>query len=284
MSRNISKYLFKDENSSTNIFKIHKRFWPAGTKFGPHWHDYLELEIIVSGTAKHNYNSTSYLIEPGSAYIISYYDFHEIEAITDMVFFCIQFNNDFLDREITEYLSSNSVLYHFNAEEMEKVTQQINELFAEQDSSLPFRDLYIKSILSEIILRMIRKTALQKTLSTPLPIQQVIAYIADNYLQKITLEDIAHKFAFSSNYLGKLFKTQTGYTFNEYLNLSRLKHACNLLQQTALPVKEISYQSGYSSVECFLYIFKKNLQMTPSEYRQLFQATANDTLQTMEKQ
>lgn len=269
---NITKYLFKDENSGNNAFTIHERRWTTGIQFPPHWHDYLELEILISGTMEHNYNNTSYICEPGSAYILSYHDFHGVRFLSDAVLYCIQFNNNFLDHKLTQYLQTNGILYHFSAEELARVLLQINEIYDETNSTLPFNDLFVKTILSDIILRMLRGTMKQKIPSSPLPIQQIIAYIADNYRKRITLDDIAHKFAFSTAYLGQLFKKQTGYTFNEYLNLSRLKHACNLLQHSEMTVKEISYQSGYSSVEYFVYTFKKQLQMTPTEYRRLFQS------------
>lgn len=268
--RNMTKYLFKDENVDSSAFKIHRRHFIAGTKFAPHWHDYLELEIIISGTLEHNYNNAINLFESGNAYVISYHDFHEWTALTDAELVCIQFNNNFLDADISQYLSINSVLYRFTEDEFQKTLEQLDTMLEMQNTTFVFRHLYIKNILSELILLMIKNSVQQNRTSTPLPIQQIIAYIADNYLQKITLEDIAQKFSYYPNYLGKLLKKQTGYNFNAYLNLLRLKHACNLLQNSKLPVKEVAFQSGYNSVEHFLYSFKKNLQMTPSEYKKLF--------------
>lgn len=270
MSKQISKYLFQNENSNNSDFKIHKRIFPMGTTFLPHWHDYLELELVISGSLNHALNNTSYISSRGSSFMISYYDFHELTALEDTEIACIQFNNHFLEHEMTNYLSTNSLLCDFTENEMAKIVESIENMFREQEQNLLFREYYIKSLLTEIILQMIRKTNKHQSLSTPLPIQQIIAYIADNYLDNITLDSIAHKFAFSTNYLGRLFKAQTGYQFNEYLNLLRLKHACNLLQKSPLAIKEIAFQSGYHSVEYFLYIFKKNMQMTPSEYKRLF--------------
>ena len=149
-------------------------------------------------------------------------------------------------------------------------------IFEEEHSALPFKNLYAKNVLSKIVIQMIRKKTNSITLNTPLPIQQAIAIIADNFLQKLTLEDVAKKISFAPSYLGKIFKAQTGYTFNDYLNSLRLKHACGLLNSSEIPVKDIAFQSGYSSVEYFLYIFKKRMQMTPSEYRELFSQTTTD--------
>lgn len=72
---------------------------------------------------------------------------------------------------------------------------------------------------------------------------------------------------FSANYIGKLFKNQMKCSFNEYVNTLRLKHACSLLHSSNMTIKEIADASGYSSIEYFMYSFKKKMMMTPSEYR-----------------
>ena len=114
---------------------------------------------------------------------------------------------------------------------------------------------------------MIRKSSADKIHVAPLPIQQAIAYMNEHFLEKITLEELAEQLSFSTNYLGQLFKNQIGCTFNEYLNTLRLKYACSLLVASDMPVKEVAYISGYSSVEYFMYVFRKKMGMTPGEYR-----------------
>ena len=143
----------------------------------------------------------------------------------------------------------------------------IKELLKESSEKLPYYALNIKSKINEIVISMIRKATCNEIIATPLPIQQAIAYINEHFLEQITLKDLAKQLSFSPNYLGMLFKKQTNSTFNEYLNTLRLKYACNLLSSSDISVKEISYASGYGSVEYFMYAFKKKMLMTPIEYR-----------------
>ena len=114
---------------------------------------------------------------------------------------------------------------------------------------------------------MIRLVSPDEAQPTPLPVQQAVAYINANFRSSLTLDELAEKLSFSPNYLGQLFKSQTGSTFNEYINTLRLKYACQLLAATDLSVKEVAFQSGYGSTEYFLYIFKKKTMITPGEYR-----------------
>ena len=117
------------------------------------------------------------------------------------------------------------------------------------------------------MIAMIRKSSADKMHVAPLPIQRAIAYMNEHFLEKITLEELAEQLSFSTNYLGQLFKNQIGCTFNEYLNTLRLKYASSLLVASDMPVKEVAYISGYSSVEYFMYVFRKKMGMTPGEYR-----------------
>lgn len=270
MSHTMMKYLFNNENLNSESFAIHKHHFPCGTTFPSHWHDYVEFQIVISGSIQHTLHNTSQLCGPGSAHIISYYDFHGFTVLEDAEIFVIQFVNNFLPTELSQYLSTNSLFYHFSENELSDTKAQVEKIYEKQNSTFHFRDLYIKSVLSELILLILEKVAPKRTIATPLPIQQIIAYIADHYLEKIALEDIAKEFSYYPNYIGKLLKKQTGYNFNEYLNLLRLKHACNLLQNSSLPIKEIAFQSGYHSVEYFSYSFKKFLHTSPKEYKQLY--------------
>ena len=59
-------------------------------------------------------------------------------------------------------------------------------------------------------------------------------------------------------------------TPQQYLIEYKLKKACDLLRKSSYSVSEISSLSGFSSQSYFSKIFKKNINMTPLEYRDLF--------------
>ena len=72
----------------------------------------------------------------------------------------------------------------------------------------------------------------------------------------------------SPYYFSKLFKEETGENFIEYLTGLRIAHAKELLKNPALSIKEICVMSGYSDPNYFSRIFKKQENMSPSEYRE----------------
>ncbi|MBQ7840165.1 MAG: AraC family transcriptional regulator [Lachnospiraceae bacterium] len=250
-------------------FVLLERHIPAGTDFPLHWHDYIEFEIVVSGSARHVYNGNAYTISEGSAYMMSYYDFHGVTALTDLELYSIHFNRNMLHPDLIPFLDFNRFRCRFDPPETDHIVKKLLQLSTESQKAQPFYKILVQNILSEIVVLMIRKCKADTDHATPQPVLQAVAYINDNFQRDLTLTELADHLSFSPNYLGQLFKNQTGRTFNEYLNTLRLKYACRLLSLTDLTVKEVAFTSGYSSVEYFLSVFKKKMMMTPNAYRKL---------------
>lgn len=250
------------------LFRINKRHIKPRT-YPMHWHDFLEFEIVIAGLLKYSSNNQTHTLGPGSAHILCLHDCHGLSTLEDTTLYCLHINTDLLDLEIAEQLRYNSFRCQFTPEEMGYIIPKLEFLEKESASNSAFHYLMIKSIVTEILILLLRKSTSNEALYTPQPIQKLTAYINTHFTNDITLDKAAAALSFSPGYLGKLIKRQMGYTFNEYLNMIRLKHACYLLQNTNLPVKEIAFQAGYNSSEYFLYVFKKNLLTTPSEYRKL---------------
>lgn len=248
-------------------FVCFKQEFPAGTTFPLHWHDFIEFEFVVSGTAKHILNEEEYTLERGSAHILNYYDFHEITVTSDIVLYCIHFDKSMLHPKVFEFLNYNNFHYKFDETETVKITERIYELIAEKKSADTLRNIMIRNLINELIITMIRKCSPAQIEPAPLPIQQAVSYLNEHFYEKITLEEMAKELNFSANYIGKLFKSQMKCSFNEYVNTLRLKHACSLLHSSNMSIKEIADASGYSSIEYFMYAFKKKMMMTPGEYR-----------------
>ncbi|MDF2926598.1 MAG: DNA-binding response regulator [Paenibacillaceae bacterium] len=98
-------------------------------------------------------------------------------------------------------------------------------------------------------------------------IVEMMDYVEERLEHKVTLKDVAARFDFSPNYLGHLFKVETGMAFSDYLNEVRMKRACTLLGDPRLKVYEIADRIGYKNIIYFNRMFKQMLGMTPGEYR-----------------
>lgn len=260
----------REKNFGSSSPIVTYNFMESGAEWAPHWHDYFELEIIADGFGEHIYNNTHYELKPGSAYLMSYYDFHAIKAKTDMTLVNIHFGEDFIDKEIENYISAgiNKFNCDFEESEFKEILNMADRIKNENEFDFPFKDNELKCILTDIIIRTIRKCGTDAKKEIPPLIQKTVAYIYKNFKKNLTLKSVAKEMFVTPNYLGVFFRKNMGISFNDYINMLRLKHACNMLIHTEMSVKEAGFASGFGSTEYFLYIFKKHLGTTPAKYRQ----------------
>ena len=100
-------------------------------------------------------------------------------------------------------------------------------------------------------------------------ISKAVELIRKNYVQGITMEDVASKLGISSGHFSRLFRKATGYTFTDYLMYERIVQAVKLLKETDKKVYEIADLVGYEDGKYFSQIFKRITGFTPLEFKAL---------------
>ncbi|QJD87388.1 response regulator [Cohnella herbarum] len=98
-------------------------------------------------------------------------------------------------------------------------------------------------------------------------VQSILASVSDRLEDNITLREVADQFSFSPNYLGVLFKEETGQNFSDYIISLRMEKAQQLLRATNLKIYEVASQVGYRYLPYFSRQFKETIGMTPLEFR-----------------
>ena len=99
-------------------------------------------------------------------------------------------------------------------------------------------------------------------------IQDVLQFIAEKYAEQIDANTIAYKFLISRSKLDRDFKQFTGVTIHGFIDMCRLNQAKMLLElRPDLSVSEVSSACGFSCETYFFPFFKRNVGMTPIEYR-----------------
>lgn len=91
--------------------------------------------------------------------------------------------------------------------------------------------------------------------------------IKENYAQKLTLDNVAKVVHLSPSYFSKMFKLETGETFNRYLNIVRIEKSKKLLLYRQLPIVEIAAMVGFEEQSYFTKVFKRITGMSPCQYR-----------------
>ncbi len=103
-------------------------------------------------------------------------------------------------------------------------------------------------------------------------ISEAKLYMSSHFTDpNLMLQDVAKAVNMSNSRFSTVFSQQNGQTFTEYLISLRLGKAKDMLRTTGIKSTQIARECGYNDSHYFSYIFKKNVGITPSEYRSQYQ-------------
>ena len=89
--------------------------------------------------------------------------------------------------------------------------------------------------------------------------ERAMDYIAAHLSQKIEVQDIARAVGISSGYLSGIFKTVTGRTMVEYINLAKLQRVTELVSSLGISAGEAAEQVGIADPSYLSRLFRKYL-------------------------
>ncbi|NCT08795.1 MAG: response regulator [Flavobacteriia bacterium] len=101
-------------------------------------------------------------------------------------------------------------------------------------------------------------------------LHKAMQIIEENFANPdFNVNSFTEKMFMSQSLLYRKIKILTGQSISEFIRTVRLKKACQLLQKTDLPVKNIVYDIGFNDIKYFRKCFNELFHMTPSEYRKI---------------
>lgn len=98
-------------------------------------------------------------------------------------------------------------------------------------------------------------------------VANLLSHLENDYHKDINLKQLAVLYGFNEKYLGRIFKSEVGMTFHEYLNNIRLEKASELLLSTDASVVSISKKCGFNNVTYFNRLFLRRFEKTPLEFK-----------------
>lgn len=100
------------------------------------------------------------------------------------------------------------------------------------------------------------------------PMQEVLSYVNDHFMQPLKLETLARRFGISVSYLAHKFGKYTGRSVYDYIPYRRVLQAKEMIS-SGVNLNETAYRCGFGDYSSFLRCFKKMAGMTPKAYRKL---------------
>ena len=100
------------------------------------------------------------------------------------------------------------------------------------------------------------------------PIQTCIDYIDVHFKESPSIDDLSNLCGYAGYYLSRKFKSETGQSISEYINLQKIRRAKSLLKSSNLSVQEISDQLGFCSRSYFTSVFEKIEGCSPTSFKE----------------
>lgn len=151
-----------------------------------------------------------------------------------------------------------------NEKEAYDFSDRVIMLVDSMNSKVKILNLLAKEIIN--LTNMVNKSKLKPSQSPH--VRKCICYINENINEKITVSMLSEICNISSDYLSQIFKDEMGENLSSYITKRKLEEAKNMLMQ-GQSNNQICEALGFSSVSHFITAFKRNYNMTPTEFLNL---------------
>lgn len=95
----------------------------------------------------------------------------------------------------------------------------------------------------------------------------VADYICNNLDKPLDIPALTEKYCVSKFTLERVFKKEYDLTVHRFIRHKRLEKAHMLLLNTDMPIKELSFRTGFKSVPTFTTVFREKFNITPAALR-----------------
>lgn len=223
----------------------------------------------LSGSGKLRYHGETFEMRPKSAAFIKCMDHHEYHCNKgpEWEFLWLHFNGSSALGYYEEFLKNGfHILYGLDEFFMESTLRRILSLTQK-------KDIHGEVIVSSLIVEVLTKLLIQNSSENlglgfmPQYLKKILKEMENRFQEPLSLDYLAQQFGVSKYHLSREFKRYIGTTPNEYLILTRINHAKELLKYTDLTVEQISFSCGFNHVSHFIDIFKKHEKNTPLKFR-----------------
>lgn len=230
-----------------------------------HYDSFLIL-LLTKGSCTFTTNHTHFTANKGDVVLLDCYAPHQYASDVAWEASWLHFDGP-LAREYYNCIVQNSgnILVPRSSQTVEHALNKICNIFR-TSSTINEASIskYITNILTELLLS---GTAKEERSEIKHSLANTITYINEHFSEPISLDDLAADASLSPFYFTRMFTKETGMTPHQYIIATRINSAKFLLKTTNMPIKEIGFNSGFTSESSFCTTFKKWEHITPSEYR-----------------
>ena len=232
-----------------------------------HYHDFYELEFVISGSAANVINGMRFELSRGMMFLIRPTDVHryEIEPGAEISVCTVRFTSAMLDRNIVAALAGSSPLIADFSDSYDFLKALFDETRREYLERGEFSDILLSGVCERLAVMLCRKTPNTIPSSVNRIAAAAVGLINIGYSGRLTVQSAAMS-SVSRRTIGKVFSDSMNMTFVGYLRRVRLNYALNRIINTGDTLQRIALESGFAQ-SVFTREFRKYYGRSPTEIR-----------------
>ncbi len=254
---------------SVTVYNAGYQKCPPGYGWGPGVRDHFLIHYVVSGRGSLRLENRTFVLEPGHAFLIrpdipAHYRADEADP---WEYYWVGFMGPgaslLLDQ--TAFTRERPVL---SLTRGERFRQSLLDIYNARGSDYPSAVRmggYLQAALGTL---MEEAPAPEAEDALAVHARRGAEFILQNYSRPITVAEVAGRVGVSRSCLYRAFEARYGCSPSDYLIRSRVQRACQLLENTSLPVGAVAASAGFEDHYYFSRAFRRVTGKTPSEYRQ----------------
>lgn len=258
-----------------------------------HWHDHLEIALVLDGRGEFLFGQRRLPAEPGDVFFIDNSQPHVALAAPEscMRLLLVLFRPELIAGPACRELDA-TYLAPFRVDERtasaricggSRLGAELGPVLRELLSTWEHRDPGERHLADATLRRALALVnrergadamgAARAAADRRGQIRPVLAYVDRHCGESITLGDVADVVHVSSSRVRHLFKDVTGVGFKDYVTQVRVNEAKRLLLTTEMSVAEVAEAVSYSNLHQFYKVFYRSCSMSPAEYRRYYTTT-----------
>ena len=234
-----------------------------------HYHPHYEIYYMKDGRCRYFIDERSYDVEAGDIIFIPKGIIHRAHYLGQTHSrLLINCTDDYIPSIIQDRISESRYLYRSR-----EIAKHVEDLFIKVEHEYTHPDEFTTDLLkcytAEIFFLILRHPGNHEDAATGNElVDGIVKYIKQNYMNDIKLSGVAKLKSVSPEHLSRTFKACTGFGFNEYVTLLRLRKAEEMIKtERDKTIREIAYECGFNDGNYFSYKFKKMYGISPIKAR-----------------
>lgn len=238
------------------------RKWIGGN-CSAHWHEFYEMEYIISGNGTYTINGQPFPIKSGMLYFMTPTDFHSVYTekaeIINVMFSESLVTSAYL-APFTYHAAPKTLPLPENMQDF-FLTLLVEVVHSQEDLT------YSAALLDCLLLKLSKSLLSYEEDNWNSTAQKIHFYLINHFRDKVCLDDVAQYVGLTPTYVSAVFKKEMGNGFKKYLDKLRFAYARKLLLYSELSITQICGESGFEDYPNFIRRFKEHFGVTPTEMR-----------------